>query len=249
MPTIKFLSMIPGVKEAYPIKPISSYRPSWLNEEATQYAKEREQCKHNPLLYLTQSKSIAKCVGIRKIYSTGWVIPAWQDIIINYNPENGDWSWHTAMDQTKINPKLNPYIVEHDANSFRKCPHLRQNPIIKIESPWLAKIPKGYSILQLPFPYKEHDNFDVAVGIFNKSFGLMELNVQMFWKKPGATLIPAGTPLSHIMLIKDEEYEQEISDITPEEEKEWEAQKIIRNTSFDRNYQEIKQTISKVNYE
>jgi hypothetical protein len=76
----------------------------------------------------------------------------------------------------------------------------------------------------------------------------MELNVQMFWKKPGATLIPAGTPLSHIMLIKDEEYEQEISDITQEEEKEWEAQKIIRNTSFDRNYQEIKQTISKVNY-
>ena len=39
--------------------------------------------------------------------------------------------------------------------------YTKKSPILKIQLPWVVKIPKGYSLLQLPVPYREHDNLEV----------------------------------------------------------------------------------------
>lgn len=247
-PKVKFTCMIPGIKESYPIKPISHFRPYWLDAETYDYvAARKDYQENNPWGIVKNGMSIAKCTGLRKLYTTGWVLTTWQDILIDYDQETGDLNWQTPIDQTRKCDNIGPSIVFHNPDTFKHCPHLAKIPhILKIENPWLAKLPKGYSMLQMPFPYQEHDIFQVATGIFPEEMGHMQLNVQMLWKAPGKTLIPAGTPLVHLILIKNEDYEYEVSNITPEEKHAWDAQVIILNSTWERNYTPIKESIQKV---
>ena len=245
-PKIEFLCLIPGVKESYPISSIKHYKPQWLHEEATEYARLREEYKQDPMKIIENGRSIAKCLGIRAMFNTGWVIPTWQDIIIDKEADSDVWSWKTPIAQESLNSKLNSYVNSHDPNSFRKCPHLsKKTPIVKIESPWIARVPDGYSLMQVPIPYQEHDLFSAAGGIFPSSMGYMEVNVQLLWNTSGRTLIPAGTPLAHLVLLKNEGIEDEVRDISTLEEKVWTAQKTIRNSVYERNYADIKEAIAR----
>lgn len=243
-PTVKFSCLIPGVKESFPIKPISHFRPQWLDSETQDYVAERKKYQENPWEIIQNGMSIAKCTGIRKLFTTGWVITTWQDIIIDNNIETGELSWRTPIDQTTKSDILGPAIVFHNQKTFKHCPHLAKTPhILKIESPWIARLPEGYSMIQMPFPYQEHEFFQAAVGIFPEDMGYMQMNSQLIWKAPGVTLVPAGTPLAHFMLIKNEDYKYEIADVTPKEEKAFKSQLTIMNSTWERNYTEIKKAI------
>lgn len=68
----------------------------------------------------------------------------------------------------------------------------------------------------------------------------MQLNAQLIWKAKGATMLPAGTPLAHIMLVKNEDYEYEVTDITSKEETVWGAQTNILHSSWEKNYAGIR---------
>lgn len=244
-PKVKFLCLVPGVKEAYPVRPISYFRPEWLDKKATEYAGMRQAYKRNPWEMVDNGMNIAKCVGIRKLYTTGWVITTWQDIVIDNNLETGKLDWRSAIDQAKHHPDLGPAVSFHNRNTFSGCPHLAKNPhILKISSPWVVQIPKGYSMLQQGLPYQEHDFYEAATGIFPSDMGLMQVNTQLIWKAPGQTVIPAGTPMAYITLIKDEEIEEEMRYFTSEEKKVYDAQRTIMDSSFERNYTEIRRSIA-----
>lgn len=247
-PTVKFSCLIPGVADMYPVKPISHFRPHWLDAETHDYVEARKDYQtNNPWGVIQHGMNIAKCTGIRKLYTTGWVVTTWQDILIDNNLETGELNWKTPIDQSKASSILGPSVVFHSPQTFKHCPHLAKMPhILKLESPWLAKLPKGYSMLQMPFPYQEHDFFQVATGIFPEDMGYMQLNTQLIWKAPGQTLIPAGTPLAHFILLKNEDYNYEIKEATKEEERAWAAQINILNSSWERNYTPMKSAIRKV---
>jgi hypothetical protein len=101
-------------------------------------------------------------------------------------------------------------------------------------------------MLQMPFPYQEHDMFQAVVGIFPEELGHMQLNAQLLWKAKGTTLIPAGTPLSHLMLIKNEDYGYEVADMTAAESYAWDAQTVAMHNSWERNYTAMKDAVSSI---
>ena len=81
--------------------------------------------------------------------------------------------------------------------------------VIKIQTPWFVEVPKGYSLLMMPLPYSDDKRFTAATGLLR---GNQPLNVQVFWHCLNSEeIIPAGTPLNQMILIKDQSVGYEIN--------------------------------------
>ena len=91
----------------------------------------------------------------------------------------------------------------HDGRSLKS--------ILKVQSPWMVYIPKGYYLLSMPIPYPDNHDFTATIGFLDGDYGPNFLNVQMFWNNlDGVTIIPAGTPLCQYILVKKDEVDVEV---------------------------------------
>lgn len=201
--TIKFYSFIPEYTKNFPIRKISLGDYNWISR-----------LKEDFILNTQQENHTAKCPGIMLMCKTGWVQTAYQDIEIETFGDGVDFNWKTEIDQSKISEIghiLNNYVHYHTPDQFDKFKPLPNNTlktILKINSPWFVEIPKGYSLLRLPVPYQDSDQFSVPSGILNyNNF----LNVQLYWHcLKGKNTIKKGTPLCQLILIKNHELNYEI---------------------------------------
>lgn len=201
--TIKFYSFIPEYTKNFPIRKISLSDYEWISRL-------KEDFDLNP----QQKIHTAKCPGIMIMCKTGWVQTAYQDIEVETFGDGVDFNWKTEIDQSKI-PEvghiLNDYVHYHTPDQFDRFKPLPSNTlktILKIHSPWFVEIPKGYSLLRLPVPYQDNNDFSVASGILNyNNF----INIQLYWHcLDGKKTIKKGTPLCQFILIKNHELNHEI---------------------------------------
>lgn len=240
-PKVEFLCMLKEALVAHPITEISKAKPRWLDEHATEYANLAKETLTDDNVML---RSVAKCRGIRDLFKTGWVLYNWQDIYIRVE-EGGKFTWSTPLSQKQL---IGFDMVSfHSNESFSKCPHLAQQvPIIKVLTPWRVKIPDGYSLMQLGVPYQDHNMFTTGVGIFPDKFGYMELNIQLFWHEKRPMILKAGTPLAHLVLIKNEKIPTDIRMASADELKRIASQQNIKNSMFRPNYAEMTAHLSKL---
>ena len=188
--------------------PITEAKPSDL-EWFKKLQQDFNQNKKDFIKPTKRRTSLNRCPGIFGIMGRGWIQRAWQDISIETNGDGQNFSWATPSDQKDLGKGavgVMDYISTHldmqqlYTNDFR---NLRS--IIKVQSPWSVRLPKGYSLLALPIPYPDHSNYEAAIGLYKGSNVLHQLSVQLRWYvKDGICLIPAGTPLQHYVLVKDE---------------------------------------------
>jgi hypothetical protein len=238
-PKVKFLCSIEAALIAYPVEPINKAVPKWLETEAAEYSKDYKEINANTLSKTT----FTKCKGIRELYKTGWVVRAWQDIYVDAN-DDGSFEWRTKVNQSAYNG-VNE-VSAHSPDTFKHCPHLSKYvPILKIQTPWVMDIPKGYSALQLPVAYQDNPLFTGVEGIYNRNFGLMDLTIQLFWHGRGPQMIKAGTPLAHFILIKNEKIECEVRVMNEEEVKVSRLQRMLKNICFKPNYKDMLTAIKK----
>lgn len=238
-PKVEFLCTHPGALETYPIVPIQKARPKWLESELREYI-------HRKSIGQAE-KTIARCPGITKLYKTGWIVYSWQDIKVRVEP-NGQFSWSAKIDESRIKPGGGVVMGNHLADTFKHSEFLSKRvPILKLQLPWAVKIPKGYSVLQLPIPYQEHDLFTTATGIYDYDFGYFELNLQLLCK-PGSQefIIEAGMPLAHLVLIKDEKIAAEVRYATGGEIQEMLTMTMMKASKHMINYANLKKAIAKV---
>ena len=200
---IKFYSFIPEYTNEFPIRKISLNDYSWIQKLKDDFNADTTQVNHT-----------AKCPGIMLMCKTGWIQTTYQDIEIETNGDGVSFQWKSEINQVNI-PKVGhiiyDYVHFHTPDQFDKFKPLPPNTlktILKINSPWFAEIPKGYSLLRLPIPYQDDDRFSVASGILNyNNF----LNVQLYWHcLNGKEVIKKGTPICQLILIKNKEMPYEI---------------------------------------
>jgi hypothetical protein len=79
-------------------------------------------------------------------------------------------------------------------------------------------VPEGYYLQEAPLPYSTEKRFTTVTGFFSKEHGLAQLNVQLLWHvMKGKTLIKAGTPIAHYMLIPKDQPEMISMAATPKQ--------------------------------
>jgi hypothetical protein len=238
-PKVEFLCTIHAVANLHPIKPMRFYRPEWITNLAKKVAESSQEERNTVAV-----RSVSRCPGIRKLYSEGWVVFNWMDVSIKIKAD-GTYEWRTSIDQKNISPINVDYINQHPSSSFSTSDFLSQKvPIIKIITPWLAKIPDGYTLFMKGFPYQEHDMFTVGEGMMTNELGMAGVNLQVMWNKPGEYFLPAGMPLAQLLVIKDEPIDAVIRNATDDEIATHLDESVIRYARYFPSYKEIKEQIA-----
>jgi hypothetical protein len=168
--------------------------------------------------------STARCPGIYNLVRHGWVICAWQDITITTNGDGESFTWSTPLDQRTL---TNGHLAGESVGFHPKeqyadhlggtIPNSLAN-VIKINTPWRCNVPEGYYLQEGNMPFTDEKRFTTVVGFFNKEDGVAQMNIQLLWHVlDGTTVIKAGTPLAHYMLIPKDQPELVSMAATPEQ--------------------------------
>lgn len=243
-PKIEFLCRMDSALVHYPIIEAKKATPEWFTKTTTQYAKTLANNKESADETLV--RSIAKCNGIRTLLRTGWVVRTYQDIHLVVKA-NGEFVWKTPLNQKAL--IHDDFVGFHAEDSFKGCKALENKvPLVKIQTPWVAKIPEGYNLMVAPLAYADEKRFLTSTGIFDRGFGLMELNIIVLWQAgAGEFLIKAGTPIAHLMLVPVGKTDYVVRNISDLELRELRAAQEIKASMFSRNFSIIKDSIKQIN--
>ena len=208
-PKVTFHCKLPEVMERYPILPARSVKHAWLRQSALSFKQRAEE--------IGRYESIAgtvKCSGLQNIMQRGWILTSWFDLTIRTSAQDGDkfeFAIPTAIDSyltnTKWNRKLVSWFSESEPALRVPMPANSLQTLIKIATPWTVSIPKGRALLMMPIPYPDQPEFSAVHGIMEAG-DFYDVNAIIgIHKRPGELFIPAGTPLTQMMVIDQEDYD------------------------------------------
>lgn len=218
-PKIEFYSLIPEVADIAPIVPAHTAKPSWFKNAQNEFANLAKQ----PDFGHHRIQHTAKCPGLFNYMRYGWVMTTWQDIIITTNGDLQSFEWRTPVDQTRVTNgdmvgEAVGYHPKEQLSDYQGGWDDALNCVLKIHTPWRCIVPKGYYLLEGPLPYSDEKRFTTMPGFFSQEYGVAQMNVQLKWNVlNGETLIKAGTPIAHYMLVPKDEAELIVSKATPEQ--------------------------------
>lgn len=236
-----FYCSISGVKETMPILLAKDVKYAWVKRAVKAF-------KEKSLDVSTTTDSgkirhVSRCPGIFGIKNQGWIIRTWQDIELTV--DEPEWSWRTPMNQVKLSNSISAVEVTHHPEESLKQ-HLEHWPetafsqIIKINTPWTVKVPKGYVLNQFHPSYLDENRFTSLPGSYSPDYGMGTINVPMMWhSKKGNYLIKAGTPIAQLILSKKEDIDYEIKLVDDKFKKEESIKKLLETMTFKRIYKNI----------
>lgn len=204
-PKIEFICDIPGLSQIEEIVPRQSknYTPDWWKNIP---AKEN-------------IPTIKMCPSFPDFFSSGYVVPMWQDVKLKYNKEDDQYYWEEAIPNTFLPVRIhqNKQFMSYVNNA--SVLGSNYNFIFKLESPWKIITSPGYSVLQLPLFYHFNNDFSALPGIIDSDI-TNTLNVQITYHKQGEDLIiERGTPLAMYFPFKREKYNFLVREKTKKDEK------------------------------
>lgn len=202
-PFIRFYSLESGVLTLYPIVKSSSVKRRFLEED---------QVGDMP-----ETLSSKNCPGIKKIVSTGWIVPAPADFTVSTVGDGVTFEWNEPYRFTKINQGMDSYVSGHTRSQTEPLlddPDTTLKTTIKLETPWRIDASDDVLFLLMPVSYNNESRFQAATGILDPKYGHL-INVQLFWKVlEGKTLVRAGTPLCQIIPISRKALSSSSYDVT-----------------------------------
>ena len=238
---VLFYCSISGVEETMPILPAKDVSYAWVKKVMKSF-------KEKSLDVSSTSKDgkirhVSRCPGIFGIKNQGWIIRTWQDIELTL--DESAWSWRTPMNQKTLSNGLSAEEVTHHPEESLKqhLDHWPENAfqhIIKINTPWFVKVPKGYVLNQFHPAYLDENRFTSLPGSYSPDHGAGTINIPMIWhSKKGNYLIKAGTPIAQLILSKKEDIDYEIKLVDDKFKKEQSIKKILETMTFKRIYKNI----------
>jgi hypothetical protein len=218
-PTVRFVNLVPGVKEAHPIAPAKEFIPAWMKKAAGAY---KEQCKVLGEGVAINNGSIINCIGLRKLFHTGYVVPAPFDFKIMPSDDKISFKWNSPIDPASFSDYIHEeYISKHTEDQLAEFMPFREDTLkslVKVQTFWRIRATEDIVFIQIPFPYSDHNNFSASHGIVDP-YDTPEVNVQLFWHNTKETVfVPAGTPLCQLIPVpRDYLANLLVEDATPED--------------------------------
>jgi hypothetical protein len=231
---IEFFSLMPDVTRTAPILSATNFKPD-LVKNSTQELSEK---KKENLFGHVKSLFTAKCPGIYNYAKHGWVLTTWQDIVITTNGDGDSFQWTSALDQKNLKGGnlVGDAVSFHNTNQYSNYIENDSNTlstVIKINTPWRCVVPKGYYLQEAPLPYSDEKRFTTVIGFHSQEYGVSPLNIQLLWHvMNGETLIKAGTPIAHYLLIPQKQPKLIVRNATKKDLEFEEATHIELNRKF-----------------
>lgn len=227
-----FYCSLPEVLENYPIVPAKSIKPKWATDSARAYKQEVEK-----LGTTSTVKGTARCPGIFKLMHKGWVLTSWFDMTIVPDPANSRFRLHVPegfepyLKQRGYNKTLINWFSGDNISSAIPVKDGSLNTTIKISSPWTVSVPKNQSLLILPIPYADRQDFSCTPGIL-ESGEFYDMNYIISAHANREIFIPAGTPMMQLIAIQSDNID--ISQLlqTPEQHARDQAQMYRTSHTF-----------------
>jgi hypothetical protein len=213
-PKIEFFSVMPELTKLAPIVPANQFKPMWFNDATQDLVTSIKDPSHGKY----RQTHTARCPGIFNLIRYGYVLTTWQDIVITTNGDKHTFEWRSAIDQSLYDAPAVSFIGKEQLSDYMDGWDDSLSCVIKINTPWRVIVPKGYYLHEGPLPYTDEKRFTTLPGFFSQEYGVAQLNIQLKWHVlEGETLIKAGTPLAHYMLMPKNQPELKVSAATPEQ--------------------------------
>lgn len=144
---------------------------------------------------------VNRCPGLIDYYSPFYVMPMWFDLEIyfnDYDPEHIHIECNNYHKEKTIG-----WHLEDLANTRRMFGDNFFKDVIKLNSPWTFKLPKGYSIAIRPLDYNFNSKFFPFPGLQYDVEPIITLPI-LLKRNFGSFKISAGDPLVVIEIIKND---------------------------------------------
>lgn len=201
--------------------------------------------------------NIKYCPGIIQYMKNGYVVRAWQDILIEADKEGDNFFWECPSSRKRSMNFDLPKDVndgEKDIGAFERTVFYdffpRKNTlknVLKINTPWYVKLPPGYAALIVPVWYDNEERFSTIPGILETDY-LEKLNIQIYWHVLGTReIIEAGTPLAKIIPIKLEDWSHEVRAINRKDVEKLSTFQVLYTSTFNNKWVNYKNKLKKNN--
>lgn len=228
---IEFISNVVGLSEVVPPYPARKNFPSWFNQISSSIDPHNSQ-----LINDKRYSTVKRCPGIVDYISAGYVLPLWTDLIVRYDSGKGELACEASAPWTNIQVHQSK---QFDNTSLKSLIEPYKN-IIKLESPWRVKLPKGFSSLMVePFYYDSSLVFTVIPGVVDHdSFFVANVFIKWNLYGKGEYYLKKGTPLCKIIPFQRIDLHSEIRDAT-EQDRYLEQVESIKLDSFEGTYRKL----------
>jgi len=173
------------VNEYTPIKPAKEFFPKWWKDvSSSQFDWESFQTK----------TTVKSCPGIISSLSTGFIMPMWSDLAIEYGKDN--WKFQYSDQKSTLQQHTNKQMPGFYEDHW----------IFKLESPWQIRSPVN---LMYQHPFYLHNtpfSFIQPYGMSTPNTNLHASNIFLFAKKEegvNRVMIKNNTPLLHIIPLTE----------------------------------------------
>ncbi len=184
-PIIEIVSTIDGLYEDESIRPMpaNKFLPKWWNKIPL-YADQ-------PFFSsLRKPKTIKTCPSFAHYFSKGIVIPAWCDMTLKYNKNDGSVAWAVGGEGSGFVIESHPNWQFLDYGDYTPFA-VKSTAIMKLICPWNIITPNGWSVFQLPMYYENERNWSVMPGIIdtdvhhqiNQQVAIIESDTEIFIQK------------------------------------------------------------------
>ena len=178
----------------------------------------------------TGAGNVKNCPSFPDYFSSGYIIPAWTDMLLSFDPITQLAKSQTAMPEFTITIHGNNQYLDHVNHVF-----LGQKPyvVFKLNCPWQIITKPGYSVYQFPTIYHFNEEFSVLPGVIDTDTH-HDANLQLLIHTDKKDIfIPRGTPLAQYIPFKREETKFDVRDASVNDAKRFRKLELQYRTKFD----------------
>ena len=239
---IEFKTDVVGLESISPVKKSNSFIPSWFKDMddyiirqpnpsglPNAFGKTKETAKKH------SGGTVKRCPAIIDLITEGFIIPMWCDFLLQRDNQ-----------VLEYDNKNFPYGIEFHSNQQIHNWKLKKGDFregVKFNNPWRIYTPPGYSVMFIAPYYQFEQRFTVLPGIVETdSYHHINFPTIMHTKKD--TIIERGTPFIQVIPFKRDDWNFDVSTMTPAQTKADTSEKLELSTKFKNSYRNITRRLS-----
>ncbi len=222
---VEFISAIKGLTGVEEIRPMPSNKfiPQWWRDAVYEYPDADR--------YRPKARNVKQCPAFPDLFASGYILPMWADTTIFYDNETDQWSYRCGAEWSSFGIDIFTKDKFVDVVPY-KYKGMKVTAVFQFHSPWIVKVPKGYSVFQLPLFYENDREYSALPGIFDGYISEQkQIEIAYFGNKK-EIFIKKGTPLVQYVPYKRSKLDLNVRELTEEDSLRFATNQLNRATMF-----------------